>query len=184
MENIPVQWLSLAILITNIGQLVVMWRGRRGNKEQTGGYGLDWKKCAIEDLRKYEGMKQGLKSIKNRIAALEEQAAEMRATDYAKEPVQGGTSHYEDRLISNIAERERLGYNFEAIAKLVGSMDAALATLSPKERRVLELFYMRHERKYIERLCSELGYEQAQIYRLKDSALRKLTIAMYGMIDL
>lgn len=184
MENIPVQWLSLAILITNIGQLVVMWRGRRGNKEQTGGYGLDWKKCAIEDLRKYEGMQRSLELIPKKIRALEEQAGAMKGARLGREPVQGGTSHYEDRLISNIAERERLRLNFEAVEKLVGSMDAALATLSPKERRVLELFYIQCRKGHVEQVMEELHVERSEAYRMKDAALKKLTFAMYGILDL
>lgn len=183
MENIPVQWLSLAILVTNLCQLVVMWRGRRGNKEQTGGYGLDWKKCAIEDLRKYEGMKRSLELIPKKIRALEEQASSMKGVRMGREPVQGGTSYYEDRLIDNIVERDRLTLNYKAAKILVERIDKAVELLSSQERRVLELFYIRKQEGYIQRLCEELGYEERSIYRMKEDALRKITYAMYGILD-
>ena len=145
---------------------------------------MDWKKCMIEDLRKYESMKLSLQSIKKRIAALEEQTSSLKGARIGGEPVKGGTSYYEDRLISNIAERERLGFNFEAVEKLVGCMDAALAVLSPKERRVLELFYIQCRKGHVEQVMEELHVERSEAYRMKDAALKKLTFAMYGILDL
>lgn len=184
MENIPVQWLSLAILVTNICQLVVMWRQRqKKNAKETGGDTLDWRKVMIEDLRRYEGMQRSLELIPKKIRALEEQAASMKGARMGKEPVQGGTSYYEDRLIDNIVERERLTLNYKAAKILVERIDEALNILSKKERRVLELFYIRNQEGYIRRLCEELRYEERSVYRMKEDALRKITYAMYGLLD-
>lgn len=142
-------------------------------------------KVAIDDLRKYEKMRHSLVSIREKQAALDLQSGVIRSSFRDSEPVSGsGSSGAEDRLISNIVERERLDGNYQAVEKLVAQIDAALAMLDDQERLVLERFYINRCPGYIDRLCQELGYERAQVYRKKDAALYKFTVALYGIIDL
>ena len=47
-------------------------------------------------------------------------------------------------------------------------------------RRVLELMHINREEHAVSRLCQELGYESAQIYRVKDRALLHLAQLRYG----
>lgn len=146
---------------------------------------VNWQKIAIDDLRKYEHMKQGLLSIREKQAALDLQSGVIRSSFSDREPVSGsGGSGAEDKLISNIVERDRLDGNYQAIEKLVGQITRALAVLDDRERLVLERFYINRSPGYIDRLCEELGYEQRQVYRIKDVALHHFTVAMYGLVDL
>lgn len=146
---------------------------------------VNWQKIAIDDLRKYEHMKQGLLSIREKQAALDLQSGVIRSSFRDSEPVSGsGSSGAEDRLISNIVERERLDGNYHAVKKLVAQIDAALAMLDDQERLVLERFYINRNPGYVDRLCEELGYEVRNIYKIKDAALKKFTISMYGLIEL
>ena len=146
---------------------------------------VNWQKIAIDDLRKYEHMKQGLLSIREKQAALDLQSGVIRSSFSDREPVSGsGGSGAEDRLISNIVERQRLDGNYQAVEKLVVRMDKALSMLDDQERLVLERFYINRSPGYIDRLCEELGYERAQIYRKKDAALYKFTVTLYGLVDL
>lgn len=146
---------------------------------------VNWEKVAIDDLRKYEKMRRSLVSIREKQAALDLQSGVIRSSFRDSEPVSGsGSSGAEDRLISNIVERERLDGNYQAVEKLVAQIDAALAMLDDQERLVLERFYINRCPGYVDRLCQELGYERAQVYRKKDSALHHFTVAMYGLIDL
>lgn len=146
---------------------------------------VNWEKVAIDDLRKYEKMRHSLVSIREKQAALDLQSGVIRSSFRDSEPVSGsGSSGAEDRLISNIVERERLDGNYQAVEKLVAQIDAALAMLDDQERLVLERFYINRCPGYIDRLCQELGYEQRQVYRKKDVALHHFTVAMYGLIDL
>ena len=146
---------------------------------------VNWEKVAIDDLRKYEKMRRSLVSIREKQAALDLQSGVIRSSFRDSEPVSGsGSSGAEDRLISNIVERERLDGNYHAVEKLVAQIDAALAMLDDQERLVLERFYINRCPGYVDRLREELGYEQRQVYRLKDEALRQFAIAMYGIREL
>ena len=146
---------------------------------------VNWEKVAIDDLRKYEKMRHSLVSIREKQAALDLQSGVIRSSFRDSEPVSGsGSSGAEDRLISNIVERERLDGNYQAVEKLVVRMDKALSMLDDQERLVLERFYINRSPGYVDRLCEELGYEVRNIYKIKDAALKKFTISMYGLIEL
>lgn len=149
-----------------------------------GGDGLDWQKAAIDDLRNYRSMKRGVANNKDRIEALEDRMEMLRCGWSDATPVKGGTSGAEDKLINAIAEKERLELNIRAVEPLLAIVDKALQSLSEDERYILERFYVDRHKGYISRLCDEFGYEERQIYRLKDQALRKFTIAMYGITEL
>ena len=146
---------------------------------------VNWEKVAIDDLPKYEKMRHSRVSIREKQAALDLQSGVIRSSFRDSEPVSGsGSSGAEDRLISNIVERERLDGNYQAVEKLVAQIDAALAMLDDQERLVLERFYINRCPGSVDRLREELGYEQRQVYRLKDEALRQFAIAMYGIREL
>jgi DNA-directed RNA polymerase sigma subunit (sigma70/sigma32) len=145
---------------------------------------VDWKKIAIDDLRRYPHLKESLLHIPKKIEALEEYNQSIKGGMSGSEPVSGGTSTSEDRLISNICERERLGHNYNAVSKLVAMIETALGMLNPTERKVLERFYINRSSGYVERLCDELGYEKSRIYQIKEDALLKYTRTMYGLIEL
>lgn len=145
---------------------------------------MDWKKAAAEDLRRYKAQKESLDNIQERIAILEEQFTGVKGATLDKVPSRGGGSNYEDKMINNIVERERLKLTYVVCSKLVRLIEKGLEGLSEKERRVLELFFISPARGNVERLMEELGYEKAQIYRIREDALYKFTIKMYGLIDL
>lgn len=145
---------------------------------------MDYKRCAEEDLREYERLKTSLAALPERIALLQDKASSLRAAAPDREPVQGGTSTYEDRLINNIVETERLKTNLDIVRRKVALVDRGLAVLTDEERLVLERFYISRHYGYMDRLCEELCCERTQVYRIKDRALKKFTQAMFGMAEL
>lgn len=145
---------------------------------------IDWKKCAIEDLRTYNRRRDSLDNIKCRIAALKEQYASVKcALGSDTGAVQGGGNRIEDRMLSNIVERERLTHTYRAAKCLVDLTEQGLSGLDERERLVLERFYVEPGKGNVDRLCGELGYEARQIYRIKDDALYKFTVCQYGIMD-
>lgn len=145
---------------------------------------MDWKKCAIEDLRNYGRRRDSLDNIKSRITALKEQYASVKcALGSDTGAVQGGGNRIEDRMLSNIVERERLTHTYRAAKQLVDLTERGLSGLDERERLVLERFYVEPSKGNVDRLCDELGYERAQVYRVKDQALYKYTICEYGLSD-
>jgi len=145
---------------------------------------MDWKKAAVEDLRNYERRRDSLTNIKDRIGALKEHYASIKCSLGSDTvAVQGGGSRIEDRMLSNIVERQRLAHTYNATKRLVELTDRGLEGLDRRERRVLELFYIAPAKGNVERLKDELGYEERQIYRVKDEALYEFTIREYGLVD-
>lgn len=145
---------------------------------------MDWKKAAEADLRSYEARLQALENIKTRIAAQKLNLEGFKTAAADKEPVKGGTSRHDDRMINCIVEIERLKRNYSVTSRLVQLIEKGLSGLSSEERDVLDCFYINQQHRSIETLKEKLGYEKSQIYRIKDRALYVFTISCYGIIDL
>lgn len=142
---------------------------------------MDYRKIAKDDLRKYSALKMGIEHNKTHISMLENAAQSVKIGTSDSTPVIGGTSRAEDKLINNIAMRDRLTLNNLAVEKLVGMIDDALAILSDVERLVLTRMYINQEKHAVSRLCEELGYEKTRVYEIKDQAISKFTVAMYAI---
>lgn len=144
---------------------------------------MNWRKEAVNDLRSYPQRKQSLDNIAEHIKTLDERFRSLKMTSFDT-PVMGGGSKQEEAWINNIAERESLTLSLEIARNLVELTEKGLEVLDKRERRVLELFYITPCHNHIDRLCDELNFEKTRIYEIKDSALRKFTIAMYGIVEL
>ena len=144
----------------------------------------NWKTHAIDDLRELPALQESVRSLPEEIRELEEDMQLAKGTAFDKSPVQGGASGYDERLINYIDLKTRLGENLQAASGRAERIERGLAVLSDTERLVLERFYIHREARYLDRLCGELGYEQAQVYRIKDTALKKFTLARCGVMDL
>ncbi len=145
---------------------------------------MDWKKAAEADLRSYEDRLKALENIKTRIAAQKLNLEGLRAAAADKEPVKGGTSRHDDKMINSIVEIERLKRNYGVTSRLVQLIEKGLSGLSSEERDVLDCFYINREYRHIDTLRDKLHLEKSQIYKLKDMALYKFTISCYGILDL
>ena len=56
----------------------------------------------------------------------------------------------------------------------IGAFDKAWRGLSREEQVLLQSLVLDHRRGNVERLCEELGVEQASVYRRRNKALKKL----------
>lgn len=144
---------------------------------------MNWKRAAEEDLRKYVAQKQSLINIPQRIEALKVKFTALKGQATNSEPVQGGMSHMEDNMLDNIVERERLDATYRATKRLVQLVERGLLGLDEQERKVLDTFYINRRRNHVERLMDEMHVEQARVYQIKDKALHKFTITMYGLVE-
>lgn len=144
----------------------------------------NWQYNAMQDLREYQAVKESLVSIPEELKALEIDMQLVRGTSYDKSPVQGGASGREDRLIDYIDKKGRLAENLRAATVRVRRIERGLAGLSDNERLVLNRFFISREHGHVDRLCEELGYEKTAVYNIKDAALKKFTLSMFGVIDL
>lgn len=144
---------------------------------------MNWKAEAIEKLRKYDAMRQAIVNIPEEISRLEIAACSIRSAKTDGTPVKGGGNGREDMLLNNLVHRQELNWSYEQAQSWLKSTDRALSALTPEEKLVLHRFYICPERGSVDRLCSQLGVEQSSVYRKRDKALHKFTVALYGIAE-
>ena len=85
--------------------------------------------------------------------------------------------------MDNLVHRQELQWTLEQAKSWVRITERALRTLSPEEKLILHRMYILPERGCLDRLSMELGIEQSTIYRRRDKALHKFTMALYGIVE-
>ena len=71
-----------------------------------------------------------------------------------------------------------------AVLSVLTPSDVALAVLTDEDRLVLDRFYIHPMRGNVDRLRGELGLEdERSVYKRKDKALRRFTVALYGICE-
>ncbi len=141
---------------------------------------MKWKNEAMDKLRRYDVMRQALRNIPAEIERLEEAACALQGVTTDKTPVKGGGSRREEALINNLMERQELEIALEQVKRWLCVTDRGLLALKEDERLILQRLYLYPEKGAVDRLCHELGVEQSTIYRKRDQALERFTLAMYG----
>lgn len=145
---------------------------------------MDYKRIAMSELRDYEAKVEAIRSLTERIKTLNSQIDGIHSATSDGTPVQGGGNQREEMLCNNIALRDQLAANLDVVTGQVASIERGLNRLDAKHRRILELFYIRREYGYLQRLCNEFNESEREVYRDKDDALRQYTISRYGVIDI
>ena len=144
----------------------------------------DWKPLAIQRLKSYETRKTSLDQLKEQLNTLELQFAAIRAAKTDGEPISGTMSNRrEEMLIDNIQKRDELKANYKIAKREIEVTEKGLEALSKEERRILEIFFIFRPYDHVGQLSSELNIEKSEVYRRKDSALKKFTMACYGVVD-
>ena len=83
-------------------------------------------------------------------------------------------------LVNKLVEIEELKQNLKSTEKEISWLKQGLEVLNDMEKDVINK--MCFDKIQIKNICEELGYEKSQIYRIKDQAIYKMTIALYGII--
>lgn len=143
---------------------------------------MKWSDCAIQDLKKINGLKASVQNIAERIEVLEMKFDGIQAVDTTNEMVSSsGEYSWDNQILDNIVERERLKMLLEADKKMIKIIQRGLKCLSDIEYKVLDYFFMNKRMNHIDFLRDELNLEKSQVYRLKNQALYKFTVHMYGI---
>ena len=144
---------------------------------------MNWKMEAIRELKSYPQRKKSIENVKERIKMLEEQYTSLRGVS-TSEPVMGGFSKQEEKMLDNISERERLKITLKIAQELNKLTEKGLEALNERERKVINGFYISECHNHVEMLCQNMNIEKSTLYRIKDEALRKFTLAMYGTVEI
>lgn len=145
---------------------------------------MDWKIEATDKLKQYEAKRQSLQIIPLEIAQIESTMTGIRSarTDSIAIRNSGGNAR-ENMMLSCIVRKEELQRNLEQAELWVEAVTSALDVLNDDERKILDRMYIHREKKAADRLAGELFVDIATVYRWKDDALRKFTIALYGCTE-
>lgn len=139
-----------------------------------------WKKQAMNELEMLEPRKQALINIPDQIRELEEKLVTIRGQTSDSACVSGGGGRRDDAYLNNIVAREQLKANLEEARRAVRRVSGAMGVLTSEEKEILERFYVTPEKSVSLNIATEKCVDRKTVYRWKDVALAKFTIAMYG----
>lgn len=142
-----------------------------------------WKHEVIEKLKLYEAKCTALENIPLEIRQQELGMQSIRSVDPESSPVKGSGTRREDVMLNNIICREELKKSYSQTKLWVEAMDRTLSVLTQEEYLLLERFYIHPEKKAADCLARDLRVDIKTVYRRKDEALRKFTIALYGITE-
>ena len=132
---------------------------------------MNWKQEAKEKLQRYDAMRLATINIPQEIQRLEIDAT----------PVSGGGNRREEALLNNILHRQELTWTLQQAQGWLQITDRALSALTSREKQILTRLYIYPEKGGLERLCKELDMESSSVYRHRDQALKRFTMALYGI---
>ena len=131
-----------------------------------------------KELREYYFKKNNLDELKNKIEDLKDTKYSAGAIWNNCEPVKGGGTKQEDKLIEINIKLELMEQNYENNMNLIKDIDKGLKQLEETELKIITSLWI--QKIGINRLCNELNYSKSTIYRKSDEALRTLAICIYG----
>lgn len=141
---------------------------------------MKWKNEAMEKLRRYDTMVSARENIARELQRLKEEATSMRRADPSVTPVRGSGGRHDEQLMNNIVTRQELSWTLKQVKQWLANTERGLQALPEEDLLVLQRLYLYPRPDSMERLCGELGVEQSTVYRKRDQALERFTIAMYG----
>lgn len=142
---------------------------------------IDWKFVAEGLLRDYPLQKKAIESIPEKVHIIDDDMTALRGGGFDAIPTKGGTSHYEDRLISGVVSKDELINNARTALRRIRQVDKGLNALTAEERKILYCFYMGGGG--YSRVMEDFHVEKTEAYRRRDRALKKFTIAMFGVTE-
>lgn len=141
-----------------------------------------WKNEAVSRLKAYQYKKLALENIPLEIRQQVLALSSIRSADPDSAPVRGNSTR-EDAMLNNMVYRSELEDSYLRTKLWVDATDRALGVLTPEERTLLERFFIYAEPKAADRLAGDLHMDVKTLYRRKDDALRKFTVALYGTTE-
>lgn len=142
---------------------------------------MNWKSEAKEKLQRYDAMRLATINIPQELERLEIDAQSIRSPKLDAVGRSSDNRRREEALLNNIIHRQELLWTLEQAQMWLKCTDRALSALSTDEKLILHRLYIYPEKGSVERLCKELGLEVSTIYRRRDRALRRFTLAYYGI---
>ena len=144
---------------------------------------MNWKNEAMEKLRRFDPMCRAVHNLPLEIRRLQIAASSLKGARTDAPVTSGDVGRREELLMENLVHRQELQQRLEQARCWLDMTQRALESLEPAEQLILQRLYIRPEKDALTRLRQELGVEQSTVYRRRDEALRRFTLALYGTVD-
>ena len=142
---------------------------------------MNWKSEAMDRLRQYDSLRMACSNIPQEIQRLRSRVCRTRGAATETVGTAGGYDRGDTAMLNDLVQLQELSWNLSRSKNWVAMTDRALRALTEKERLILSRLYIYPETGGLERLCRELGLEKSSVYRHRDRALQKFTLALYGL---
>ena len=126
---------------------------------------MNWKQEAIGILEKHSAKKQALVSMSLELERLSRSVP---------------CSRTQNQRLAHMVTEQILHQNYQQTALLVKRTECALDALTATERQLLEMLYILPRRGNQKMLMHIQGICKSTLYRRRDLALQKFTVALYG----
>lgn len=142
---------------------------------------MDMRNIAISKLKEYMPKRVAVDNLKEEILELEYQKVSIQSPQGGSH---SGTSGRNEKVPSLLLKQSELREALYFTERWVKRVERGLSVLDEEERKILDRFYIIHQKGAADKLADEMGLDIKTIYHRKDTALRKFTIAMCGSTDL
>lgn len=130
---------------------------------------LNWKGSAVEMLSSYNARVQSLDSLDLQLQRLEQALRDIRM------------AHREDdQVLDNMVKRLELSQARRDAKLCIRLTENALEVLTEQEQQLLKQLYISPRWGNLRELEIDTGMTRSTLYRKRDQALRKFTVALYG----
>lgn len=145
---------------------------------------MDWKSIAIEKLKDHEAKRQALETIPLEIAQIESTMTSIRSTSADGVAIRGSKGNgREEMLLNCIVQKDELQRALERTRLAVDAVEHVLGKMGGEDGLILERLFLHPERGAVDRLAGDLALDVKTVYKRRDAALRRFTIAMYGAVE-
>lgn len=132
-------------------------------------------------LRDHIGRSASIDNLPDVIRLLELKYVSIRSAMTDQTPVQGGGNMREEALNANIEKRERCARALEEAQIATRIVNRALDTLTERERHILEVKYISHQRNATQRLMQEYRFaDESSVHRICARALDHFVLAAFN----
>lgn len=145
---------------------------------------MDYKAVMIDILRQHRLREAALANTKAMILDKEAEIRSIKGANPEREPVRRSGNGQEDKLLNLIVERDTLRGVYKINKAYVDQVQRGLNALDDEERRIISAFFIDRKAGVSTDICEMLNCEKSEAYRRRDAALRKITIACYGVLEL
>lgn len=144
---------------------------------------MRWDRELVDKLKEHPYKLKAVKNLTERIYQLESSLYNVSVlTD--QEPVIGNSGKtVEDKHINTLMEIEELKLSLKETKREIKWIEKSMECLDDLEKTIIYAFYIQKIRYCREYLQRELGYSQTQIYRIREQALKKMCVSMYGRMS-